>query len=299
MTADLAIVVVTYNSARVIDGLLDSIPAALDGAAAEIVVVDNGSSDDTVERLERRTDCTVVRSKYVGYSAGINRGVAAAGDASTVLVLNPDVRLEPKCVPALFSGLAESGVGIVVPQIRSASGDLDRTLRRYPSLLRAIGLNGTRIPLFAESLGRDTEYVFPRAVDWATGAVMLISRECWVTVGEWDESFFLYSEETDYCARARDLGFRTWYVPQAVAVHLAGQSGRNDWTHSMQAVNRVRFYRRRHSLAASWVYFALTVLTELSWVARGNTVSRAAVRALLLPRHRPQELGCSRALMPS
>jgi N-acetylglucosaminyl-diphospho-decaprenol L-rhamnosyltransferase len=297
--AELAIVIVTYNSAPVIDGLLDSIPAALGGIVADVVVVDNGSSDDTVERVARRSDCRVVRSANLGYSAGINRGVAEAAEAPAVLILNPDVRLEAKCVTALLSGLTRPGAGIAVPQIRSASGALDRTLRRYPSLPRAMGLNGTKIPLFAENLGHDSDYAVPRAVDWATGAVMLISRACWETVGQWDESYFLYSEETDYCARARDLGLHTWYVPEAVVVHLAGASGRNDRTHSMQAVNRVRFYRRRHSLVASWAYFALTVLTELSWVARGNTVSRAAVRALLRPRHRPAELGCSNALMPS
>ena len=75
MTAgpDISAVVITYNSAHVIDGLLDSLPGALDGLSAEVIVVDNGSTDGTAERAEAHGGCVVIRGTNVGYAAGINR----------------------------------------------------------------------------------------------------------------------------------------------------------------------------------------------------------------------------------
>jgi GT2 family glycosyltransferase len=126
----------------------------------------------------------------------------------------------------------------------------------------------------------------------------MFSRRCFEAVGPWDESFFLYSEETDFCLRARDAGWRTRLVPEAVVVHREGGSGRSDSTHVMQIVNRVRLYARRHSTAAGYAYLALNVLSELTWLARGQKQSRASVRGLLRPRSRPSQLGLGRELLP-
>lgn len=299
MTPDLLVVIVTYNSAAVVPDLLDSLPAGLSGLRAEVVVVDNGSVDGTADLLERRADCRVVRSRNEGYSAGINRGVAAGGPAPAVLVLNPDIRLLPGSVPPLLRRLVEHPrVGIVAPRIRTAAGDLDLTLRREPAVLRAIGLNRTGRPAFSEYLVHPHEYEHEREVDWAVGAALLVRRTCHDDLGGWDESFFLYSEETDFCLRAGDRGWTTRYVPEAEVVHLAGASGRTSTTHVMQIVNRVRLYRRRNGTARGWLYWGVTLFSELSWAARGHRPSRAAVRALLRPSTRPAQLGCSSHLLP-
>lgn len=127
---------------------------------------------------------------------------------------------------------------------------------------------------------------------------MLLSRECYDALGGWDESYFLYSEETDYCLRARDIGWLTRYEPAAVAVHIGGQSGQSARIHAMQIINRVRLYRRRHGPPASALYLTLAVASEASWVARGKRRSLTAIRALLMPTTRPSELGCSDRLLP-
>jgi N-acetylglucosaminyl-diphospho-decaprenol L-rhamnosyltransferase len=125
-----------------------------------------------------------------------------------------------------------------------------------------------------------------------------MSRTCFDAVGGWDESFFLYSEETDLSLRAADIGMLTRYEPRSVAVHIGGQSGQNNATHSMMIINRVRLYRRRHGLVASWCYYILTVLSELSWYARGHPQSRFAVVTLLRPSLRPVQLRLGDRVMP-
>jgi N-acetylglucosaminyl-diphospho-decaprenol L-rhamnosyltransferase len=295
---DLDVVIVTYNSAHVISDLLDSLPAALDGLGADVVVVDNGSTDGTIELLESRVDCRVVRSSNVGYAAGINRGVREAAGADRILILNPDTRLRERSVDPLVQALQEPDTGIVAPLTLSSTGNLELSLRRKPTLLRGLGLARTGSAAFSEYVSEVAEYGRPHVVDWALGAVLLMSRECFDALGGWDESYFLYSEETDLSLRARDIGLLTRFEPRSVAVHIGGQSGRNNKTHAMQIVNRVRLYRRRNGVFASWCYYWLTIASELSWVARGHRPSRFAIVALLRPSLRPTELRCSDRLLP-
>ncbi len=296
---DLAVVIVTHNSAHVLGALLDSLPSALTGLNADVVVVDNGSADGTRELAEARSDCRLIRSANVGYAGGINRGVAASPHARAILVLNPDVVLHENSVPPLLAALRQPGVGIAAPQVWSATGALELSLRREPTILRAAGLTRTRLPVFSEYVAGRAAYRKPRDVDWAVGAVLAMSRACYDALGGWDESYFLYSEETDFALRAGDAGLRTRYVPAAVATHIGGQSGRNTLTHVTQVVNRVRLYRRRHRILASSCYLLVCAANELSRVPRGHRESWPAVVALFRPARRPANLGCSDRLIPA
>lgn len=297
MRPDLSVVIVAYNSAKVIDDLLDSLPAALADLRADVVVVDNSSTDGTAELVEARGG-RVVRSANVGFAGGINRGVREAADADAVLVLNPDVRLAPGAIPPLMAALRLPSTGVVAPRILSEDGSLFPSLRREPSLARAMGLNRTGSPFFSEYVAGGPGYSRAAVADWALGAVLLFSRRCFDALGGWDESFFLYSEETDFCLRARDAGYLTRYIPDSVAVHLGAGSGQTSKTHAMQIINRVRLYRRRHSAAAAWAYYALTVASESTWAVRAGARSRFALTTLFRPSRRPAELGCSDRLMP-
>ncbi len=277
--------------------MLDSLGAATEDLVIDVIVVDNGSSDATREIASSRSECRLICSDNVGYAAGLNLGIDAS-DAQSILVLNPDIVLHPGSIPPLASRLACSGVGIVVPCVLDEDGQLHHSLRREPTLLRATGLGSTGWPLFAEYVIDPAAYRRAGKYDWALGAAMMISRQCLREVGHWDASYFLYSEETDFCLRARDLGWATWFEPLSVVTHVGGASGRSDVTHTMQIVNRVRLYARRHHRLKGWVYLGLSVLSEISWILRGHTQSRAAVRALLRPRSRPSELRASDSLLP-
>ena len=112
---------------------------------------------------------------------------------------------------------------------------------------------------------------------------MALSPACVAAVGMWDESFWLYSEETDYCLRARDAGFRVRYVPYARAVHLEGDSHADPHLWSTMALNRVRLYRRRHGRLSSASFRGVVVLNEAVRGLAGRRASRTALAALLKP----------------
>lgn len=299
MPTTVLIVVVTYNSEAVVLPLLDSLPLAMGSIQSVTVVVDNGSTDRTVALLDKRTDCTVVRSENHGYAAGINRGVRENPDATAILVLNPDVVLAKDAVPRMLAALSRRGIGVVAPSVHEADGSLSTSIRREPTLLRALGLGRTRHPLLAETVTPPTAYTYGHMIEWAMGAVLLVSGECHKALGGWDETFFLYSEEADFSLRARDHGFGTWFEPSASAMHIGGASGVSASTHTMQVLNRVRLYRRRHRQTTSLIYFGLTILGEVSWWARGNPYSKEAILALLKPSRRPQQLNASNRLIPN
>lgn len=297
---DVAAVVVTFNSTRHVAALLDSLPQAFGDLSYSVVVVDNDSTDGTPELLARRADCRIVRAANDGYAAGINRAVAASPPASTILILNPDATLDPDAVPRMLQVLRRRrDAGIIAPRVREEDGRLSPTLRRGPTLGRVGGLSFTGLPMFAERIELPGEYETEHEVDWAVGAILLVDRRCFDELRGLDESFFLYSEETDFSLRARDAGWATVYTPRAGAMHIGGGSGESATTHTMQMLNRVRLYRRRTGVVRAWLYFGLTIVVELRRAILGDRRSWTTLRALLRPSVRPAQLGASRALLPA
>lgn len=297
---DVAAVVVTFNSTRHVAALLDSLPQAFGDLSYSVVVVDNDSTDGTPELLARRADCRIVRAANDGYAAGINRAVAASPPASTILILNPDATLDPDAVPRMLQVLRRRrDAGIIAPRVREEDGRLSPTLRRGPTLGRVGGLSFTGLPMFAERIELPGEYETEHEVDWAVGAILLVDRRCFDELRGLDESFFLYSEETDFSLRARDAGWATVYTPRAGAMHIGGGSGESATTHTMQMLNRVRLYRRRTGVVRAWLYFGLTIVVELRRAILGDRRSWTTLRALLRPSVRPPQLGASRALLPA
>ena len=294
----IAVVVVTYHSEPLLPDLLASLGPGLAGLQWHLSVADNASTDGTVAALRRLAPAATVveMGGNRGYAAGINAAVAAAAPHTAVLVLNPDVRLRPGCVPELLAALAVPGTGIAVPRLVDGRGELILTMRREPTIRRTLGdaLIGARragrFPAIGEVVTRPERYEAPTVTDWAEGSTLLISGECWRRCAPWDESFFLYSEETDFLLRARDAGFATRYSPAARAVHLEGESRVSPGLWTLLTLNRLRLYRRRHGAVGAAGFWSALLVRELSRAAIGRAPSRAAVRALVNPariRQRP------------
>ena len=282
--ADCAVVIVTYNSADCIGELLMSVSRAAPGLRLRTVVVDNGSSDETVGIVANTHGVTLIEAKAnLGYAGGVNVGRSFAGSYSALLVLNPDVVLEEGSVTKMYAALNHPKIGIVVPALIDFQGRQLLSLRREPTVVRAIGdgLFGNHVRWrpgwLSEIVREEDSYRTPHAVDWATGAVLLISESCDHVVGSWDERFFLYSEETDYAHRVRAAGFRIQYLPSARAWHREGASGASARLIALMAVNRVRYVEKhRHSPIS---YRLAVALHELLRV--GDSDHRTALRLVL------------------
>lgn len=287
------VVVVTFNSAHLLPDLLDSLKVGLGEVPWHLAVADNDSHDGTVETLLRLApDATVVAmGRNAGYAAGINAAVEAAGSpGGAVLVLNPDVRLGTDCVPELLRALDEDGVGIAVPRLVDGCGELIRSMRREPTVLRAaadalIGAERAgRFPLLGEIVTDPDCYERRALTDWAEGSTQLVSGECAAACWPWDESFFLYSEETEFHLRARDSGFAIRYVPTATATHLGGESTTSAHLWSLLVANRVKLFAQRNGGLRAAPYWFVLLMRESSRTLLGKQTSRRAVRALLSPR---------------
>jgi GT2 family glycosyltransferase len=286
-----AVIVVTWNSASVLPGFLAALADGMAGLDWRLVVADNDSADDTVEVLRALApDATVVQTgRNAGYAAGINAALRAAGEYEAVVICNPDIRMGQGCAKRLVDSLAD-GVGIAVPLLyEEGRATPHYSLRRESSVLRALGealignTRAGRFPALSELVTHPAAYQRPTRADWATGALMAVSGECLATCGPWDESFFLYSEETEYCLRARDRGYATQLEPSAEAVHLGGDSQVSPRLWTLLTLNRVRLYRRRHGALATAAFRATVLLRETSRAALGRPASRAAAAALARP----------------
>jgi GT2 family glycosyltransferase len=289
--AALAVVVVTYNSARHIGGLLDDLAAEARDLPFHVIVVDNGSSDATAEIVHRFPGVTL-RAGHgnVGYSAAINIAVRALPRPEPVLVLNPDVSVVPGAIRTMLTRMAATGAGIVVPRIHETDGSVYASLHYEPSVLRcaAEAAFGSRLqgrPAALSEIDHDREsYLYAQPVDWATGAALLIHPGALEAIGRWDERFFLYSEETDYFRRARDAGAAVWYEPRAVIVHDQGGSGRSPELDALLAVNLVRYARKHMGRLRAAAYTAFVILHEA--VRSSSAAHRLALRSLVIPEAR-------------
>ncbi|MWV59867.1 WecB/TagA/CpsF family glycosyltransferase [Rathayibacter sp. VKM Ac-2754] len=293
--ADVAALVVSYRSAANLDRLIASLrEEARGGVRLRVVVVDNASDDGSLARAAAHPDVVAIDAGgNVGYAAAVNIARRHAGDAGALFVLNPDLVVLPGAIPRLLARMDTSEAGIVVPLLREASGAPARSLRREPTRLRALGdaLLGDRLPdrpAFSSETDSDPEsYRHAHAIDWATGAAVLIDSLVAARLGDWDERFFLYSEETDYFRRARDLGAAVWFEPTAEVVHEQGGSGQSSALAALLAVNRVRYVAKFHG-ALYTATFRLVVLAAETARAllpgeRGRAHRRAAVALAVGP----------------
>jgi N-acetylglucosaminyl-diphospho-decaprenol L-rhamnosyltransferase len=300
-TGPVAVLVVTWNSAAVLPGLRASLTEGMAGLDWRLVVADNDSADGTPELVRSLApDATLVPTgRNAGYAAGVNAALRAAarwnGGYRAALVCNPDIRMRPGCAGILVAALGTAApdgtrVGISVPLLyEEDQRTLVHSLRRESSVTRALGeavlgnRRAGRFPRWSELVTDPAAYAQRTCADWATGALMALSGDCLDACGPWDESFFLYSEETEYCLRARDHGYVTRLAPETAAVHLGGDSKVSPRLWTLLTLNRVRLYRRRHSAVATAAFRAAVLLRETSRAALGRAASRAAAAALLRP----------------
>ncbi len=197
----------------------------------ELVVVDNGSRDGSVdELLAAFPDVLVIRAPgNVGYARGANLGTAVT-KAPIIAVLNPDTVVEAGAAGAMLDRLAgEPRLAACGPRLRNLDGTDYPSARTFPSVPIAIGhgllgLWWPTNPFTVKYRQLDADPSVPRLVDWVSGAALWLRRSALDEVGGWDERYFMYLEDTDLCWRLRRAGWEVAYEPTAVVVHAQGVS---------------------------------------------------------------------------
>jgi GT2 family glycosyltransferase len=262
---DCAVVAVTHNSAAHLEAFLGSIAGAAGSLTVRVVIVDNCSTDDTVAIARASAGVVCVESaNNLGYAGGINLGRRHAGAFDTLLIANPDLRFHPGAIERLHHAAMDHGAA--VPALVDGLGRVQRSLRREPTIGRQLGEatlgdHLRRRPSWLSEIVRDERaYDVAHDAEWATGAVLMTSSECDAAVGDWDASYFLYSEEVDYAERIRRAGYAIRFEPAATAEHDEGGSGRSSSLMVLSFLNRIRYYASRHRRAAGWLFAGGVVL---------------------------------------
>ncbi|MFL5841855.1 MAG: glycosyltransferase family 2 protein [Thermoleophilaceae bacterium] len=225
----LAVAIVSFNTRALLESCLESVLAA---HPAQTVVVDNGSTDGSIELVRDRFAGVqlLTSERNRGYGAAANAAIAAC-DAPAVLLLNADTLLEPQTLTALGRYLDEHpDAAVVGPRLVNADGTLQGSAHPFPSardaLLAESGLHLVvrRLPWLRERSWRTWSHDRARQVPWVLGAALAIRRGPFEAVGGFDEAFFMYGEEVDLCRRLASAGFEVHFAPVATVVHLGGGS---------------------------------------------------------------------------
>lgn len=247
-------VVVSYNSS---DTLLACVTPLLDAPGVSVTVVDNASTDGSLETLAGLPVRAIDAQRNAGFGFGCNLGMAA-GDAPFVLFLNPDARISPHDLGVLVNALeAEPDVAIVGPRLQDDDGRLVHSQRRYQRLgstwAEAFFLHRIlrRARWANEIVRQDAAYAQEGYPEWLSGACMLGRRDALEALGGFDDGFFLYCEDMDLCARARAAGHRVRYEPSATVHHEGGHSAPRTSLYAILARSRMRFARKHHGPAGA------------------------------------------------
>ena len=245
----LGTIIVTYNSALWVERAVRSLFGSKGRFKHRLVVVDNGSRDDTLavlKRLQKKYKFEIVKNENLGFSAGVNVGLKALGfrpafsyqlsavsfsdRPDAVLLLNPDAALTPNALGVLVSRL-RGHVGIVAPKMvfpdgtpqSSNFGIFPNWRTQLVNFFKLHKLKPWGHYVLPQTVGAGF-FIKERPVPWVSGGAMLLRREVMERVGAWDQNYFLYVEDIDYCCRARLAGFDVRYIPSAVAYHRLGHA---------------------------------------------------------------------------
>lgn len=279
---NIGLVIVSYNSASLIGNCLQSLRYCT--LPLQTIVVDNHSSDNSVALVQQNFPevLLLAQNQNLGFAAANNVGIRTllTGEATLhpsqhppeyILLLNPDTIVHPYAIEKLCTFLqAHPRVGMVAPRLLNPDGSIQSAAFRFPTLsmsLMDVFPPGTLLPgrLYnswwhgrypEEQSGNDDPY----PIDHPLGACMLVRSAVIEEVGVFDEDYFMYSEEIEWCWRIHAGGWAIWQIPQAHVTHIGGASTRQ-FRHRMFVAlhrSRVQFFRQHYSQTFLSLHRAIT-----------------------------------------
>ncbi len=295
-TIDISIVIVTWNAKRYTEECLRSLEQQRADLAMEIIVVDNASSDGTVELVRDefpRVNLVENPGNY-GFARGNNIGLRRAR-GQYVCLINSDVNVPPECLPRMHEYMeATPAIGVLGPRMLGRRGTVDRSYMRFPTiwncLCNTLALDslfgGSR--LFGGILMRDFKNTRTADVEVLNGWFLMIRRAALEQVGLLDETFFMYGEDIDWSYRFYKAGWKRVYFAGAEAIHYGGASSDNAPVRfyiEKQRAN-LQFWRKHHGRLGAASYRLVVYLHEslrllghgVRFLVKGSARAEAALK---------------------
>jgi GT2 family glycosyltransferase len=241
---DLSIIIVNWNTSELLIQCLESIYRAQPHLSFEIIVVDNGSVDDSVSAIASRFPAVHIigNERNLGFAKANNQALSVA-KGRYFLLLNSDTLVVPNSLDELVH-VADNhlDVGVVAPKLLNMDGSLQGSWSAFPTFWSE--LIGKNIPRRETVVGLPFAY----EVDWVMGACMLVRGETVADVGMLDEDYFFYSEETDWCFRIKNRGWKVWYISNAEIYHLGGGSAKRNTLLQMALLyqSKIHYFHKFH-----------------------------------------------------
>ena len=273
--ATISVIIVTRNTCALTCAAIRSVYDSQNDYTKEIAVVDNGSTDETSTILPREfPDIKYLRpGKNLGFAGANNLGARdVRGDF--LLLLNSDARLQRDSLQRAVEWMrTHPDCGIAGAQLLNPDGSKQNSIANFPSLATELLNKSLLRRLFPRRFpGKEQNYAEPVEVESVIGAFMLVRKEVWQAPGGLDERYFFFFEETDFCLRAAQRGWKVFHVPQVLVWHEQGRSASQ-----MPIPARVEYWRsrylyfaRHHSPVARFVLrLGLCARLVANWVSNG------------------------------
>ncbi len=278
--AELAVVIVNWNTAAYLERCLNAVYAAQGGLDLEVWVVDNASQDGSVALVRSRFPQVqlIANPENVGFARANNQALRALR-AEFALLLNSDAFLQAGSLERMLAAMrAHPECGGLGCRLLNPDGSLQRSCYAFPTLATEVWQTlwldrlFPRSPVFGKFLMTDWAMDEAREVDVVMGACLLLRRQALEQVGLLDEDYFMYSEEVDLCYRLAQAGWKVRYAPEAEAVHIWGGSSGLVKVESLLRLyrSRVQFFRKHYGAGTAAAYKGLLYLNSLSRAVSGR-----------------------------
>lgn len=263
----ISIVIVTYNSEKLIGQCLKSVYKNTIGLDLEVIVIDNISQDKTVEVVRKGFSRVrfIENHENVGFARAVNQGIKMA-QGEYILLMNPDMQiLDGAIVKALEFSEKKDNIGIVGGQLLYPDTKKPQaSFGNFPSmgteLLYALGWHKI-LPFgrfFMENIFSRLKFKRTRRPDWVSGGFMMIKKRVIEKIGYLDEKFFMYLEDIDFCHRAKKAGFLAYYFPEAKVIHNHMASSRKDMSRPLiYEARSLIYYFEKYKLCVGCLKFLI------------------------------------------
>ena len=277
---DISIIIVNWNLQDLLEQCLNSIYQNLHNINFEVFVVDNNSSDNSVEMIKRKfpTVTLVANKENIGFSRANNQAIRRS-KGEYILLLNPDTIIVGNAIQNMLNHMRKNKkIGALGPKVVDSDNTIQPgCVREYPSILNEfcklmrfdrffLNINNR---LFSRSTIHKTKFNTKREVKVLSGSCMFLRSECVKEINGFDEQFFLYGEDVDLCYRIRQKGWLVYYLPEATVTHYAHRASEKSLEFSPFAVSccsMYKYFKKNSSRVKAALYRIMVAFTSFFWI---------------------------------